>query len=73
MLYSFVKISFPNGRVKIYPYSSFVYYAYTNELEHQDENIIISLENNHKSFVYEVDELSGEMVNKEYIDAELCK
>lgn len=67
MQYNSIKITFPNGRIKTYPYSAFEYYAGTKELEHTDENIIISLANTTKSFVYETDELSDEMVNKEYI------
>lgn len=67
MHYKSIKITFPNGRVKTYLYSTFDYYAATNELEHKDENIIITLDCTTKSFVYETDELSGEMINKEYI------
>lgn len=71
MQYNSIKITFPNGRVKTYPYSAFDYYAATNELEHKEENIIVSLANTSKSFVYETDELSGEIINKEYISIEL--
>lgn len=67
MQYNSIKITFPNGRIKTYPYSDFDYYIATNELEHKEENIIISLDNTSKSFVYETDEVSGEMVNKEYV------
>lgn len=70
MQYNSIKITFPNGRVKVYPYSAFEYYAAINELEHKEENIIISLAKTSKSFVYETDELSGEMINKEYISIE---
>lgn len=71
MQYNSIKIIFPNGRVKTYPYSSFDYFATTNELEHNVENIIILLDDISKSFVYETDELSGEMINKEYISITL--
>lgn len=67
MQYNSIKITLPNGRVIHYPYSSFDYYATTNELEHKEENIIISLGNVSKSFVYETEELSNEMVSKECI------
>lgn len=67
MQYKSIKITFPNGRIKTYPFTAFEHYAPTNELEHKDGNIIISLDNTSKSFVYETDDLSNEMVNKEYI------
>lgn len=67
MHYNSIKITFPNGRVKAYSISCFDYYAATNELEHKEENIIVSLSNPSKSFIYETDKLSNEMVNKEYI------
>ena len=70
MQYESIKITFPNSRVKTYPYSAFEYYAATNELEHKDESIIIPLDCITKSFVYETDELSGEMTNKEYVSIE---
>lgn len=70
MQYNSIKIIFPNGRVKTYPYSSFDYYAVTNELEHKMENIIIPLDDSSKSFVYEIDGLLEEIVNKEYISVE---
>lgn len=70
MQYNSIKITFPNGRVKTYPYSAFEYYAVTNELEHNEENILIPLDNITKSFIYEMDELSDEMINKEYISIE---
>lgn len=70
MQYNSIKITFPNGRVKTYPYSAFDYYAATNEIEHKEENIIISPAIISKSFVYEMDELLGEMINKEYISIE---
>ena len=67
MQYNSIKIILPNGRAKTYPYSSFEHYIAINELEHKKENIIISLNDTSKSFIYETDELSGEMINKEYI------
>lgn len=70
MQYNSIMISFPNGIVKTYPYSAFDYYIATNELEHKEENIIISLGNFSKSFVYEIDKLTGEMTYKEYISIE---
>lgn len=73
MQYNSINITFPNGRVKKYPYSTFDYYATTNELEHKEENIIISLTNTSKSFVYETDEFSNEMINKEYICVDFIK
>lgn len=72
MPYNSIKITFPTGRVKTYPYSAFDYYATTNELEHKEESIIITLDSITKSFVYETDELSGEMINKEYISIEFA-
>lgn len=63
-------ITFPNGRVNTYPYSAFDYYVATNELEHKEESIIITLDYIAKSFVYETDEMSGEIINKEYISIE---
>lgn len=70
MQYNSIKIIFPNGRIKSYAYSAFDYFVATNELEHKEESIIIKLDNISKSFIYEVDELSGEMINKEYISIE---
>ena len=70
MQYNSIKITFPNGRVKIYPYSSFDYYAAINELEHKEGNILILLDDTLNSFVYETDMLSGEMVNKECVSVE---
>lgn len=67
MQYNSIKITFPNGRVKTYPYSSFDYYAATNELEHNVDDIIVTLGDISKSFIYETDEMSGEMISKEYI------
>lgn len=70
MHYKSIKITYPNGIVKNYPYSAFDFYAATNELEHKEENIIISLANTSKSFVYETDNLSDEIVNKEFVSIE---
>ncbi len=70
MQHNSINITFPNGRIKTYPNSSFDHYAATNELEHKVENIIISLDDIAKSFIYETDELSGEMISKEYISIE---
>lgn len=67
MTFDTVEIEFENGRRRTFPSSDFDYYAGTNELEHKSENIIISLSSLEKSFVYEMDEVGGEMVNKEYI------
>lgn len=62
-----IRITLPNGRTKDYPFFSFDYYAATNELEHKEENIIIALDDTAKSFIYETDELSDEIVNREYV------
>ncbi|MBQ0031144.1 MAG: hypothetical protein KBT32_12040 [Bacteroidales bacterium] len=70
MKFSFIKIQYPNGRVTILPYSSFDLYA-TNELEHKEENIIITLDDITHSFIYETDVISGEIVNKEQIKVSL--
>lgn len=64
---SSIEIQFPNGRIKRFNYSSFEFYSSTNELEHENENIIISLDNLMHSFSYEIDDCSGEIVNKEYL------
>lgn len=66
-----IQITFPNGRVKTFPYTSFDYYAATNELEHNEENIIITLNDISHSFVYETDKLSDEITNKDSIIAQL--
>ena len=73
MQYETIKITFPNGRIKLYSYSSFDFYASTNELEHKEENIIIMLNNLSLSFVYEIDVLSGEISNKENVSVELLQ
>lgn len=69
--FTLIKITFPNGRNKTFHYSSFEYYSSTKELEHKEENIIIKINDLSHSFVYKTDELSGEIVQKEYIYVEL--
>lgn len=71
MQYNFIKITFPNGRVKFYPYSSFDYYTVTNELEHKEENVIITLNDLSHSFVYETDILTDEITNRNFICVQL--
>lgn len=67
MQFTFIEIILPNGKVKTFPYNSFNCFASTNELEHNEENIIITLDDLTQSFIYETDELSGEIINKEHI------
>ena len=71
MMPSYIKIHYPNGRVKTFPYSSFDLYISTNELEHREDKLIITLDDLSRSFIYETDELSGEIVNKEMVIVEL--
>lgn len=71
MQYNSIKITFPNGKVKIFPYNSFEYYAATNELEHKDENIIITLNDISYSFEYETDKRFNEITNKDFINVQL--
>ena len=73
MQYNSIKITFPNGRVNTLPYSSFDYYVTTNELEHKEKNIIISVGDTSKSFIYETDELSNEMVSKDYVSIDFIE
>lgn len=65
MKHTSVIVTFLNGRIKQFPYSSFEYFASTNELEHKKDNIIITLDDLSRSFTYECDKLSGEIMNKE--------
>ena len=67
MQFSSIEIKFPNGRVKTFLCSDFDYFVANNELEHKKDNIIITLDDLSYSFVYETDELSGEIINKEKI------
>lgn len=67
MQFTSVIITFPNGRIKHFASSDFDFFSSTNELEHKEENIIITLDDLSHSFVYETDELSGEMVCKKQI------
>lgn len=71
MQFSKVIVTLPNSRIKRFTSSDFDLYASTNELEHKEENIIISLDDLSCSFVYETDELSGEMVHKEQVSVVL--
>ena len=71
MQFTSVIITFPNGRRKHYAFTEFDFFRSANELEHKEENIIITLDNLSHSFVYETDELSGEMVCKEQVSVVL--
>lgn len=71
MQFSKVIVTLPNGRIKRFSSSDFDFYASTNELEHKEENIIITLDNLSYSFIYECEELTGEMLCKEFLFVEL--
>lgn len=67
MTFTTIEIEYPNGRRRIFDSSDFDYYATTNELEHKNENITITLSSLSKSFIYETDNETGEILNKEYL------
>ena len=55
-----------NGQTRHFPMNEFDYFAFSNELEHKEENIVVSIGNIAKSFIYETDE-RGEIVDCETI------
>ena len=63
---SIVHIEFQNGETKNYSIQDFEYFANTNELEHMEESIIISLNSPQQSFRYILDN-NDEILYKEYI------
>lgn len=71
MNFTSIKITYPNGKCKSFTPSSFEYYSSTNELEHKQDNIIITLNDISKSFIYETDDLTGEITYKEFINIEI--
>ncbi len=66
MNYQTVILELPNGQTRHMPMNEFDFYAYTNELEHKKEDIIINIGDLAHSFLYETDE-RGEIINKETI------
>lgn len=67
MTFTTIEIELANGRKYAFPSSDFDFFATTNELEHKREKIIINLSALEKSFVYELDEVTGEILNKKYL------
>jgi hypothetical protein len=67
MTFTTIEIELANGRKYTFPSSDFDFFATTNELEHKREKIIVTLSALEKSFVYELDEDTGEIVNKKYL------
>ena len=73
MTFTTIEIELANGRKYTFPSSDFDFVATTNELEHKRENIIITLSALENSFVYELDDVTGEIVNKEYLQKVILK
>lgn len=65
--YNKVNILLPNNTKYCIELDQFEYYKSVNELEHQTENIIITLNDLNRSFIYETDAETGEITHKEPI------
>ncbi len=63
MRYSIIELVFPNGCRCCFSYDDFEFFPSVSELQHKTENIIIDIENLHKSFFYETDD-RGEIMCK---------
>ncbi len=67
MTSALIELELSNGRKYTFPYSDFEFFTTRNELEHKEKNIIITLSALENSFVYEKDNNTEEIINKEYI------